>query len=192
MKDEIKEIINQLEIVARKHTIEVCEDGSKIETMPASVVDELRLNNYSSKILLDYITYLQEELEEQKRIEQADFKTIQNLEEENERLKENNKKKTSRCTERNHRIRTKERILERRNKKISKLEKQLDKYKNVIDKIKEISSKHIDNANKELQIILKYSNDLEYKNQCSHDFEIIKQNVEIIYNNILELLEEVE
>lgn len=71
-------------------------------------------------------------------------------------------------------------------------DKQLDKYKNVIDKIKEIPSKHIDNANKELQIILKYSNDLEYKNQCSHDFEIIKQNVEIIYNNILELLEEVE
>lgn len=72
------------------------------------------------------------------------------------------------------------------------LQQQLDKYKNVIDKIKEIPLKHIDNANKELQIILKNNNDLEYKNQCSHDFEIIKQNVEIIYNDILELLEEVE
>jgi hypothetical protein len=61
MKDEIKEILDQLEIVARKHTIEVCEDGSKIETMSASVVDELRLNNYSSKLLLDYITNLQHE-----------------------------------------------------------------------------------------------------------------------------------
>ncbi len=61
MKDEIKEILNQLEIVARKHTIELCEDCSKIETMSASVVDELRLNNYSSKLLLDYITNLQEE-----------------------------------------------------------------------------------------------------------------------------------
>ena len=59
MSDEIKEIINQLEIVARKHTIQVCEDGSKIETMPASAIDELRLNNYSSKLLLDYITNLQ-------------------------------------------------------------------------------------------------------------------------------------
>lgn len=59
MSEEIKEIINRLEIVARKHTIEVCEDGSKIETMPASVVDELRLNNYTSKLLLDYITNLQ-------------------------------------------------------------------------------------------------------------------------------------
>ena len=59
MKDEIKEILDKLEIVARKHTIEVCEDGSKIETKPASVVDELRLNNYSSKLLLDYIINLQ-------------------------------------------------------------------------------------------------------------------------------------
>ncbi len=59
MSDEIKEIINQLDIVAGKHTIEVCEDGSKIETMPASAIDELRLNNYSSKLLLDYITNLQ-------------------------------------------------------------------------------------------------------------------------------------
>ena len=63
MTNEIKEILDKLEIVARKHTIEVCEDGSKIETMSASVVDELRLNNYSAKILLDYITNLQEEKE---------------------------------------------------------------------------------------------------------------------------------
>ena len=42
MKDEIKEIIDKLEIVARKHTIEVCDDGN-IETMPANVIDELRI-----------------------------------------------------------------------------------------------------------------------------------------------------
>lgn len=66
MKDEIKEIINQLEIVARKHTIEVCEDGSKIETMPASVVDELRLSSFSAELLLDYITNLQKIEQEHK------------------------------------------------------------------------------------------------------------------------------
>lgn len=60
MSEEIKEIIFQLEIVARKHTIKVLDDGN-IETMPASVVDELRLNNYSAKILLNYITNLQKE-----------------------------------------------------------------------------------------------------------------------------------
>lgn len=68
MKDEIKEIINQLEIVARKHTIEVCEDGSKIETMPASVVDELRLSSFSAELLLYYITNLQKENEELNRM----------------------------------------------------------------------------------------------------------------------------
>lgn len=71
MKDEIKEILFQLEIVARKHTVELCEDGSKIETMPASVVDELRLNNYSSKLLLNYITNLQEENERLKTMIRA-------------------------------------------------------------------------------------------------------------------------
>ena len=62
MTEEIKEILFQLEIVARKHTIKVLDDGN-IETMPASVVDELRLNNYSAKILLNYITNLQKENE---------------------------------------------------------------------------------------------------------------------------------
>jgi hypothetical protein len=41
----------------------VLDDGN-IETMPASVVDELRLNNYSAKILLNYITNLQKENKE--------------------------------------------------------------------------------------------------------------------------------
>ena len=77
MSDEIKQIINRLEIVARKHTIKVCEDGSKIETMPASVIDELRLNNYSSKLLLDYITNLQQ------KYEKADYDRHKLFEEKN-------------------------------------------------------------------------------------------------------------
>lgn len=76
MNKEIKEILNQLEIVGRKHTIEICEDGSKIETMPASVVNELRLNNYSAKILLDYITILQKENEELKEEIQRQSKAL--------------------------------------------------------------------------------------------------------------------
>ena len=67
MNNDIKEILHQLETVGRKHTIEICEDGSKIETMPASVVDELRLNNYSAKLLLDYITNLEEEIKRQEK-----------------------------------------------------------------------------------------------------------------------------
>jgi len=80
MKNEIKEILDRLETVARKHTIEVCEDGSKIETMPASVVDELRLNNFTAKVLLDYITNLQE-------VGINKYQTLKDLEQENEKLK---------------------------------------------------------------------------------------------------------
>ena len=50
----IEEILYKLEIVARKHTIEVC-DGSKIETIPASLVNELRLNYFSAELLSNYI-----------------------------------------------------------------------------------------------------------------------------------------
>lgn len=81
MKDEIKEILDRLEIVARKHTIEICDDGN-IETLPASIVDELRLNNYSSKLLLDYITNLQEENERLKtnwQVAQEDLEHILKL-----------------------------------------------------------------------------------------------------------------
>ena len=92
LNDEIKELLNQLEIVARKHTIEVCEDDSKIETMPASVVDELRLNNYSARLLLDYITNLQKEVRINndlipyfKNKEKSFKKQITNLQEENKR-----------------------------------------------------------------------------------------------------------
>lgn len=66
MSEEINGILNQLEIVARKHTIKVTDTGN-IETMPASIVDELRLNNYSAKILLNYITNLQKENENYKQ-----------------------------------------------------------------------------------------------------------------------------
>lgn len=67
MSEETKKILFQLEIVARKHTIKVTDTGN-IETMPASVVHELRLNNYSAKILLNYITNLQKENTDLKKL----------------------------------------------------------------------------------------------------------------------------
>lgn len=62
-KEELNKILFSLENVARKHTIEVCDDGSIIETMSAQQIDELRLNNYSAKILLNYINKQQEVLD---------------------------------------------------------------------------------------------------------------------------------
>lgn len=73
MNDEIKEILEDV-----KRHLDYVET-----TKQASIRDN------EMKAMYDYITNLQEELEEEKRIEQADFKTIQNLEEENEKLKYN-------------------------------------------------------------------------------------------------------
>lgn len=62
-KEELNKILFSLENVAKKHTIEVCDNGSIIETMSAQQIDELRLNNYSAKILLNYINKQQEVLD---------------------------------------------------------------------------------------------------------------------------------
>ena len=61
--------------------------------MNNEIKEILSLLNSSSwsneaKQIEDYITNLQQELEEEKRIEEADLKTIQRLEEENERIKQ--------------------------------------------------------------------------------------------------------
>lgn len=61
MKEEIKEILDKLKYTAKKHTIQILENGGKIERCPQEIETELRLNTYSAKILLDYITNLQEE-----------------------------------------------------------------------------------------------------------------------------------
>ena len=63
MNNEIKEILNNLRYTAKKHTIQVLEDGRKIEHCPQEIATEIRLNTYSANILLDYITNLQEEKE---------------------------------------------------------------------------------------------------------------------------------
>ena len=67
MKDEIKEILNDMKIIV--------EDNDNLFKL------DLTLNKEDTKLLLDYITNLQEELEEEKRIEQEILKTIQELEE---------------------------------------------------------------------------------------------------------------
>ena len=67
MKDEIKEILDKLQKVAN------CETASR------NALVKMPYTDY--QLLLDYITNLQEELEEQKRIEQASLDTINNLQE---------------------------------------------------------------------------------------------------------------
>lgn len=60
-KEEIKEILNNLRYTAKEHTIQVLENGGMIESCPQQIPTEMRLNSYSAKILLDYITKIQQE-----------------------------------------------------------------------------------------------------------------------------------
>ena len=62
-----EDILTQLKIVGGEHTIKVHEEFIE-ETMPASVVHELRLNNFSAKILLGYINNLQNQLQQKENI----------------------------------------------------------------------------------------------------------------------------
>ena len=61
MNEDIKEILDNLKYTAKKHTIQVLENGGKIEHCPQEIETELRLSTYSANLLLNYITNLQEE-----------------------------------------------------------------------------------------------------------------------------------
>lgn len=63
MNEKIKEILNNLRYTAKEHTIQVLENGGMIEYCPQQIPTEMRLNSYSAKILLDYITNLQKKYE---------------------------------------------------------------------------------------------------------------------------------
>lgn len=78
-KEELNKILFSLENVARKHTIEVCDNGSMIETMSAQQIDELRLNNYSAKILLNYINKQKEVIDKIKEIIEDDYTNTQKI-----------------------------------------------------------------------------------------------------------------
>ena len=118
MKEETKEILNKLLEYFKESNIN--DFGYEKDKL---------ISYEEAQILLDYITNLQQELQEANESITWWSNRFKAVERDNERLKENNKKKTSRCTERNHRIRGCQRVIERRNKKISKLEQQLENYK---------------------------------------------------------------
>ena len=81
MQEEIKEILEKL-----KDNIPIEEYRSEGTSDGLTHYEEDK-DSWQYK-LLDYITNLQEELEEEKRIEKESLKTIQNLEEDNKQLKE--------------------------------------------------------------------------------------------------------
>lgn len=63
MNNEIKEILDNIEYVADIHKVHIKDDYKVAEEIPSSLAKELRLNSYSAKLLLDYITNLQQNQE---------------------------------------------------------------------------------------------------------------------------------
>lgn len=63
--------------------------------------------------------------------------------------------------------------------------------KNVLDELEEYIIEEIDEAHEELNIILK-GNDLDYKNECTKEFNCIKNALEILLDKIQELKKENE
>ena len=79
MNDEIKEILDELKYISNDIKVHIQDENIKAKEIPSSMVKELRLNSYSAKLLLDYLTNLQQ-------IEQDHQKLNGELREENKRL----------------------------------------------------------------------------------------------------------
>ena len=80
MKDEIKEILDDLRKTADNTIFVVCSSQEELDKMPKYTANFLSINDRKARLLLDYITNLQEEKENQAH-------TIKTLLEENDLLK---------------------------------------------------------------------------------------------------------
>ena len=66
------------------------------------------------------------------------------------------------------------------------LKKEIERLNNIINKIEEILKDHIDECRKELNMIKK-TEDLDYVNECSTQFVVIRKNIEMIMEKIEKL-----
>lgn len=63
MKDEIKEILDKLKDTADTSFFAICGTKEELENIPKSISKALHITDKHAKLLLDYITNLQEENE---------------------------------------------------------------------------------------------------------------------------------
>lgn len=98
MNDEIKEILDKLKDTADTSFFAICGTKEELENMPKSISKVLNITDKHAKLLLDYITNLQQELEklnDDKRGMLAQLYKANDdrdkVKQENERLKKKNK-----------------------------------------------------------------------------------------------------
>lgn len=71
-------------------------------------------------------------------------------------------------------------------KQFQKKDDEIERLNNIINKIEEILKDHIDECRKELNMIKK-TEDLNYVNECSTQFVVIRNNIEMIMEKIEKL-----
>lgn len=75
--------------------------------------------------------------------------------------------------------------LERENKRLNK---EIDRLNNIINELEKYIVEEIDDAQEELNIILQ-GNDLDYKNECTKEFNCIKNALDMLLDKLKELKE---
>ncbi|MBQ6628551.1 MAG: hypothetical protein IJI98_11110 [Methanosphaera sp.] len=65
-------------------------------------------------------------------------------------------------------------------------DKEIERLNYIINGIDEILKEHINECRVELNMIMK-SDDLDYVNECSREFDVIRKNIEMIIEKIEEL-----
>ena len=64
MSEEIKEILGYLKYVSNDIKVHIKDENIIAKEIPSSMIKELSLNSYSANILLNYITNLQQKVEQ--------------------------------------------------------------------------------------------------------------------------------
>lgn len=62
-----------------------------------------------------------------------------------------------------------------------------ERLNNIINKFNKLLIEHIEEARYELNIILHSDNDLDYKNECAREFDILDKNIRMILDKLKEL-----
>ena len=91
MNDEIREILDKLKDTADTSFFAVCSSQEELDKMPKSITKILSIPSKDAKILLDYITNLQQEIQKKEAMYDSLAVDYRLAQEENERLKEENK-----------------------------------------------------------------------------------------------------
>ena len=83
---------------------------------------------------------------------------------------------------------TKRKLMKKMINRLEEKDKEIDRLNNIINELEKYIVNEIDNANEELNVIMK-GDDLEYINECSKEFNCIKKFVDKTLDKLQKLKE---